>query len=123
MLDPFKEEICRLLRRGPEAARGQGIRELLEPLGCYGVQDGRRSLPARGAAAVVARGRGRSSGRSTGRGEICQLDLWRPRLGVSVGHGQTRRGWVVIACLGYTRAGAGVLVISTQSEDLLPLGR
>ena len=36
-----------------------------------------------------------------------------------VGHGQTRRGWVVVACLGYSRAGAGVLVFSTQTEDLL----
>ena len=38
---------------------------------------------------------------------------------VPVGHGQTRRGWVVVACLGYSRAGAGVLVFSTQTEDLL----
>ena len=36
-----------------------------------------------------------------------------------VGHGQTRRGWVVVACLGYYRAGAGVLVFSKQTEDLL----
>jgi hypothetical protein len=40
-------------------------------------------------------------------------------LEVPVGHGQTRRGWVAIACLGYSRAGAGVLVFSTQVEDLL----
>jgi hypothetical protein len=38
---------------------------------------------------------------------------------VPVGHGQTRRGWVVVACLGYSRAGAGVLVFSTRTEDLL----
>jgi hypothetical protein len=38
---------------------------------------------------------------------------------VAVGHGQTRRGYVVIACLGYSRAGAGVLVFSKQTEDLL----
>lgn len=36
-----------------------------------------------------------------------------------VGHGQTRRGYVVIACLGYSRVGAGVLVFSKQTEDLL----
>ena len=42
-----------------------------------------------------------------------------PRAEVPVGHGQTRRGWVVVACLGYSRAGAGVLVFSTQTEDLL----
>jgi len=38
---------------------------------------------------------------------------------VAVGHGQTRRGWAVVACSGYSRAGAGVLVFSTQTEDLL----
>jgi hypothetical protein len=52
-------------------------------------------------------------------GEIVQFDVWQPRKEVPVGHGQTHRGWVVIACLGYSRAGAGVLVFSTQTEDLL----
>ena len=35
--------------------------------------------------------------------EICQFDLWEPRAQIPVGHGQTRRGWVVVACLGYSR--------------------
>ena len=52
-------------------------------------------------------------------GEVCQFDVWEPRAQIPVGHGQTRRGWVVIACLGYSRAGAGVLVFSKQTEDLL----
>ena len=52
-------------------------------------------------------------------GEICQFDLWEPEEEIPVGHGQTRRGWVVIACLGYSRAGAGALVFSKQTEDLL----
>jgi hypothetical protein len=52
-------------------------------------------------------------------GEICQFDLWRPREEVPVGHGQARRGWVVIACLGFSRAGAGVLIFSRETEDLL----
>ncbi len=43
----------------------------------------------------------------------------RPRLEVPVGHGQTRAGWVVVACLGYSRAGAGALIFSKQTEDLL----
>jgi len=43
----------------------------------------------------------------------------RPRLEVPVGHGQTRPGWVVVACLGYSRAGAGALIFSKQTEDLL----
>jgi hypothetical protein len=52
-------------------------------------------------------------------GELCQFDVWAPKEEISVGHGQTRPGWVVIACLGYSRAGAGVLVFSKQTEDLL----
>ena len=52
-------------------------------------------------------------------GEICQFDLWEPRAEVPVGHGQTRRGWVVVACLGYSRAGAGALIFSKQTPDLL----
>jgi Integrase core domain len=52
-------------------------------------------------------------------GEICQFDLWEPRAEIPVGHGQTRRGWVVVACLGYSRAGAGALVFSKQAPDLL----
>ena len=52
-------------------------------------------------------------------GEICQFDVWQPRAEVPVGHGQTRQGWVVIACLGYSRAGAGVLVFTKETEDLL----
>ena len=48
-----------------------------------------------------------------------QFDVWQPRAELPVGHGQTRRGFVVIACLGFSRAGAGVLVFSTQTEDLL----
>jgi hypothetical protein len=52
-------------------------------------------------------------------GDVCQFDVWQPRELIPVGHGQTRPGWVVIACLGYSRAGAGVLVLSKQTEDLL----
>jgi hypothetical protein len=51
-------------------------------------------------------------------GDVCQFDVWEPREEVPVGHGQTRAGWVVIACLGFSRAGAGVLVFSKQTEDL-----
>jgi hypothetical protein len=62
--------------------------------------------------------RGRFSARSIG-GEICQFDLWEPQDDLAVGHGQTRKGWVVIAYLGYSRAGAGALTFSKQTEDLL----
>ena len=52
-------------------------------------------------------------------GEICQFDLWQPRAEIPVGHGQTRQGWVVVACLGYSRAGAGALIFSKQTPELL----
>ena len=52
-------------------------------------------------------------------GEICQFDLWEPKAEVPVGHGQTRRAWVVVACLGYSRAGAGALIFTKQTPDLL----
>lgn len=52
-------------------------------------------------------------------GEICQFDLWEPRAEIPVGHGQTRKGYVVVACLGYSRAGAGTLVFTKQTPDLL----
>jgi transposase len=116
-LDPFKEEIHRLLRKDPKLT-GVRVRELLEPLGCTAaktvVDDYLREVrplfapPPRTFQRTVYRP-----------GEICQFDVWRPREGVPVGHGQTRRGWVVVACLGFSRAGAGVVVFSTQTEDLL----
>jgi transposase len=116
-LDPFKAEIHRLLKED-HGLTGVRVRELLEPLGCTAsktiVDDYLREVrplfapPPRTFQRTVYRP-----------GEICQFDLWQPREEVSVGHGQTRRGWVVIACLGYSRAGAGVLVFSKETEDLL----
>ena len=38
---------------------------------------------------------------------------------VPVGHGQVRRGWVVVCCLGYSRAGTGALVFSKEAPDVL----
>jgi transposase len=116
-LDPFKDEIHRLLTADPKLP-GVRVRELLEPLGCAAgktvVDDYLREVrplfapPARTFARAVWRP-----------GEVCQFDVWQPREPVPVGHGQTRPGWVVIACLGFSRAGAGVLVFSKQTEDLL----
>jgi transposase len=116
MLDPFKDEIHRLL--GQDARMpGQRIRELIAPLGYAGgktiVDDYLREVrplfdPPRTFQRTVYRP-----------GEVCQFDLWEPRAEIPVGHGQTRRGWVVIACLGYSRAGAGALVFSKQTPDLL----
>jgi transposase len=115
-LDPFKDEICRLLRAEP-GLPGQRVRELIAPLGFVGgktiVDDYLREVrplfaPPRTYQRTVYRP-----------GEICQFDLWRPRAQVPVGHGQTRQGYVVVGCLGYSRAGAGALVFSRQSEDVL----
>jgi transposase len=117
VLEPFKTEIHRLLKDDPKLS-GVRVRELLEPLGCTVcktvVDDYLREVrplfapPPRSFQRTVYRP-----------GEICQFDVWQPRAEVAVGHGQVRQGWVVVACLGYSRAGAGVLVFSKETEDLL----
>src|SRR5271163_78431 len=103
-LDPFKEVIHELLRGDP-ALPGVRVRELIEPLGFDGgksiVDDYLREvrplfLPRRGFQRTVYRP-----------GEICQFDLWEVSRPVPVGHEQTRRAWVVVCCLGYSRVGAG----------------
>jgi transposase len=115
-LDAFKPEIHRLL--GEEATMtAQRIRELIAPLGFDGgktiVDDYVREVRP---LFVTSRTFQRTVYRP---GEICQFDLWEPRAEVPVGHGQTRRAWVVVACLGYSRAGAGALVFSKQTPELL----
>jgi len=115
-LDAFKPEIHRLLA-DDAALTGQRIRELIAPLGFDGgktiVDDYLREVRPLFATP-------RTFQRTVYRpGEICQFDLWQPRAEVPVGHGQTRRAWVVVACLGYSRAGAGALVFTTQIADLL----
>jgi transposase len=52
-------------------------------------------------------------------GELLQFDLFEPRAEIPVGHGQTRRAWVVTACFGYSRALAGALVFSKEPPDVL----
>ncbi len=117
VLEPFKPEIHRLLSEDPRLP-GVRVRELLEPLGCTAgktvMDDYLREV--RPLFLPPARTFQRASFRL---GEVCQFDVWQPRSEVPVGHGQTRQGWVVIACLGYSRAGAGVLVFSKETEDLL----
>jgi transposase len=117
ILEPFKPEIHRLLGEDPRLS-GVRVRELLEPLGCTAgktvVDDYLRE--ARPLFLPPPRAFPRGVWRP---GEVCQFDVWEPRDEIPVGHGQTRLGWVVIACLGYSRAGAGVLVFSKQAEDLL----
>ena len=115
-LDPFKDEIHRLLKREPDMP-GQRVRELIEALGYVGgktiVDDYLREIrpvfePPRTFQRTVYRP-----------GEICQFDLWEPKREIPVGHGQTRKGWVVVACLGYSRAGAGTLIFAKETPELL----
>jgi transposase len=115
-LDRFKPEVQRLLRDDPTIP-GVRIGELLEPLGWDGgktiLDDYLREVRPLFKAA-------RTTQRTIYRpGEICQFDVWEPRREIPVGHGQLRKGFVVIAALGYSRAGAGVLVFSKETEDLL----
>ncbi len=116
-LDPLKDEIHRLLRADPKLP-GPRVRELIASLGYGGgktiVDDYLREVRPLFAPAP------QTFQRTVYRpGEICQFDLWEPRLEIPVGHGQTRRGWVVVACLGYSRASAGALVFTKQTPDLL----
>jgi transposase len=115
-LDPFREEIHELLRGDPRLP-GVRVRELIEPLGFDGsktiVDDYLREVRP----LFLAR---RTFQRTVYRpGEVCQFDLWETSVPVPVGHGQTRRAWVVVCCLGYSRAGAGALVFSKEAPDLL----
>jgi transposase len=115
-LDAFRDEIHRLLSEDPRLS-GVRVRELLEPLGFDGgktiVDDYLREVRP-----IFLRLR--THQRTVYRpGEICQWDLWQTSRPVPVGHGQERRAWVVVACLGYSRAGAGALIFSKEAPDVL----
>ena len=115
-LDPFKDEIHELLKDEPRLP-GVVVRERIEPLGFVGgktiVDDYLREVRP---LFVKQRTHQRTVYRP---GEICQWDLWETSSPVPVGHGQVRRAWVVVACLGYSRAGAGALVFSKEAPDVL----
>ena len=116
MLDPFKDEIHRLLKDDPKLS-GVRVREEIEPLGFAGgktiVDDYLREVRP-----IFLRLR--THQRTVYRpGEICQWDLWEPSAPVPVGYGQVRRAWVVVCCLGYSRAGAGALIFSKEAPDVL----
>ena len=116
MLDPFRDEIHRLLRADPTLP-GVRVREELAPLGFAGgktiVDDYLREVRPLFLAP-------RTFQRTVYRpGEICQFDLWQPSREIPVGHGQTRIGYVVFAALGYSRVGAGALIFGKEAADIL----
>jgi transposase len=116
-LDPFKEEVQRLLREEPRLP-GTRVRELITEQGYAGsktiLDDYLRELRP------LFLPRPRTYQRTSYRaGALCQFDLWEPTQEIPVGSGQTRRGYVVLACLPYSRAGAGTLVFSKEAPDLL----
>ncbi len=114
-LDPFVGEIERLLEDEPTLS-GVRIREEIEKLGYGGgktiLDEFLRELRPRFL-------RRRTFQRTIYRpGELCQFDLCEPRGEVPVGHGQTRRGYIVTAELPYSRAFAGALVFSKEWADI-----
>jgi transposase len=116
MLDPFKDEVHRLLRADARIP-SQRIRELLAEQGYRGgktITDAyvREVRPL----FLTARTHQRTIYRP---GELLQLDLWQPRREIPVGFGQTRAGYVVMAALGFSRLGAGALVFSKEAPDVL----
>jgi transposase len=115
-LDPFKPWLEEQLRVDPELP-SKRLRELAEELGYRGgktiFDDWVREVRPR---YLVRRTYQRTVYRP---GELCQFDLFEPSAGIPVGHGQSRRGWVVTAELGYSRALAAALVFSKELCDLV----
>lgn len=115
-LDPFREEVKRLLRSHPKITNTR-IRELIGELSYEGgktiLDDYMREIRP-----VICPKR--TYQRTCYRpGEIAQFDLWEPREDIPVGYGQRRRAWVVTCELGYSRASAGALIFSKEAPDIL----
>jgi transposase len=120
-LDPFKEWICEQLRADPRI-QSLRLREMATELGYEGgktiFDDYVREVRPR---FLIKRTFQRTIYRPA---ELVQCDLWEPRALVSVGHGQTRRGYVVTAELCWSRVIAGALIFSKEAPDILwGLGR
>jgi hypothetical protein len=116
-LDPFKAQIHQLLRASEGKVPAQVIRERITGAGYRGgktiLDDYVRELrPVFAPPRTFQRTHYEP-------GELVQFDLWEPSKPIPVGHGHTRRGWVVTSCSGYSRAGAGALVFSKEAPDVL----
>jgi len=115
-LDPFRDWICEQLQADPRI-QSQRLRELAGELGYEGgksiFDDFVREVRPRFLAP-------RTFQRTLYRpGELVQCDLWEPKQQIPVGHGQTRRGWVVTCEVCWSRAIAGTLVFSKEAPDIL----
>jgi Mu transposase, C-terminal domain len=120
-VDPFKDWICEQLRADP-TIQAQRLRELAGALG----YEGGKTIFDDYVREVRPRFRVRRTFQRTvyRPGELVQCDLWEPREPLPVGHGQTRRGWVVTAEVCWSRAIAGALIFSKEAPDILwGLGR
>jgi transposase len=115
-LDPFKDWICEQLAADPKI-QSQRLRELAGEFGYEGgksiFDDFVREVRPR---FLVARTFQRTVYRP---GELIQCDLWEPSERIPVGHGQTRRGWVVTCEVCWSRVIAGTLVFSKEAPDIL----
>jgi transposase len=115
-LDPFKDWICGQLAEDP-TLQSLRLREMAAELGYAG---GKTIFDD-----YVREVRPRFQQRPTFQrtvyrpGELVQCDLWEPREPLPVGHGQTRRGWVVTAELCWSRIVAGALIFSKEAPDIL----
>jgi transposase len=120
-LDSFGEWVCEQLQADPRIP-SQRLRELAVELGYEGgktiFDDFVREVRPR---FLIRRTFQRTIYRP---GELVQCDLWEPREPVPVGHGQSRRGWVVTAEVCFSRVIAGALIFSKEAPDILwGLGR
>ncbi|MHB8492887.1 MAG: IS21 family transposase [Solirubrobacteraceae bacterium] len=114
-LDPHREQIADLLAN-VEGINNTRIRELISEAGYRGsktiLDDYLRELRP---VLCPKRTYQRTSYRP---GELLQFDIFEPRREIPVGHGQTRRGYLVTCELGFSRAAAGALVFSKRFEDI-----
>lgn len=115
-LDPFKEELHRLLKADPRIPSTR-LRELIAASGYDGgktiLDDYVREIRPLFAPPRTYQ---RTSYRP---GELFQFDLFEPREQIPVGQGQTRRGYLVTCAAGFSRAAAGALVFSKEVPDIL----
>jgi hypothetical protein len=117
-LDPYRDWICEQLRADPRM-QSLRLREMASDLGYEGgktiFDDYVREIRPR---FLIKRTFQRTLYRP---GELAQCDLWEPREPIPVGHGQTRRGWVVTCEVCWSRMLAGALIF-LQGGAGHPLG-